>query len=315
MNGLGTVIGLRTVTIRPRVDGELTRVVFKEGQIVQAGELLAEIDARTYQAQLLQAEGQLQRDTALLKNAEADLVRYQTLLTQDSISAQQTATQASLVKQYQGTVAIDRASVANSQLQLSYTKITAPITGRIGLRLLDQGNMVRATDSTGLAVITQIQPISVLFTLPEDTLPGVMQQLASNKNLVTTAYDRSGQKKLAQGHLLAIDNQIDLSTGTIKLKSQFENADHSLFANQFVNIQLLVDILKAVVTVPAAAVQNSSDGSFVYVLKDNKTVSIRKVQTGIITGEQIVIQKGLAAKEAVVIEGVDKLQEGVQVRL
>ncbi|NOT84615.1 MAG: MdtA/MuxA family multidrug efflux RND transporter periplasmic adaptor subunit, partial [Methylococcaceae bacterium] len=315
LNGLGTVTGLRTVTVRSRADGELLNVAFKEGQMIQAGELLAEIDPRAYQVQLQQAEGQLQRDAALLKNAETDWTRYKTLLEQDSISAQQTVTQASLVRQYQGTVAIDRAAVSNAKLQLSYTKITAPITGRLGLRLVDQGNMVHANDANGLAVITQIQPIAVVFTLPEDTLPIVMQQFQAGEALSVEAYDRSGQKKLAQGRLLAIDNQIDLNTGTVKLKSQFANTDATLFANQFVNVKLLVDTLRAVVTAPSAAIQNGADGAFVYVVKEDKTVSVRAVQLGVVKDERVVIQKGLQAKELVVVEGVDKLRDGGQVKL
>lgn len=315
LNGLGTVTGLRTVTVRSRLDGELVGVSFKEGQLVAAGDLLAEIDSRALKVQLLQMEGQLQRDEALLKNAETDWARYKTLLEQDSISAQQTVTQASLVKQYQGTVAIDRALVANAKLQLSYTNITAPITGRLGLRLVDPGNMVRANDTNGLVIITQIQPISVVFSLPEDALPSVMQQLNAGKNLTVDAYDRSGQKKLAQGNLLAVDNQIDLSTGTVKLKSQFANTDAALFANQFVNVKMLVDTLKGVLTVPATALQNGASGSFVYVVKENQTVSVRPVQLGAVDGERVVVQAGLQVGESVVVDGADKLREGGQIKL
>ena len=315
LNGLGTVTGLRTVTVRSRVDGELINVAFKEGQMVQAGDLLVEIDPRAYQVQLMQMQGQLQRDEALLKNAEIDLARYKTLLDQDSISAQQTVTQESLVKQYQGTVAIDRAAVANAKLQLSYTKITAPITGRLGLRLIDQGNMIHASDANGLAVITQIQPIAVVFTLPEDSLPILRQHLKSGANLTVDAYDRSGHNKLATGVLSAIDNQIDVTTGTVKLKSQFPNTDGALFSNQFVNVKLLVDTLKNVVTIPAAALQSGSSGAFVYVVKADQTVTVRNVQPGQVSGERVVIKKGLQDKEQVVVDGVDKLREGGQVRL
>ncbi len=313
--GLGTVTGLHTVTVRSRIDGELVKVAFKEGQMVRAGDLLADIDARAFQVQVMQAEGQLKRDTALLKNAETDLARYKTLLKQDSISAQQTATQESLVKQYQGTVAIDQALLANAKLQLSYTKITAPISGRLGLRLVDQGNIVHANDANGLAVITQIQPISVVFTLPEDALPTVMQQLHAGKQLTVTAFDRSGNKKLAQGKLTAIDNQIDLSTGTVKLKSQFDNADAVLFANQFVNVKMLVDTLQSVVTVPSAAIQNGVQGTFVYVVKDDQTVSVCAVKLGPVDGEQVVIEDGLKADEWVIVDGADKLREGAQIKL
>lgn len=315
LNGLGTVTGLRTVTVKSRVAGELVNVAYKEGQMVQTGELLAEIDPRAYQVQLQQAQGQLQRDEALLKNAEIDWARYKTLLEQDSISVQQTATQAALVKQYQGSVAIDRAAVANAQLQLSYTKITAPISGRLGLRLVDQGNMINANDTGGLAVITQIQPIAVIFTLPEDALPKLMQRFKADPNLTVEAYDRSGLTKLAEGHLLAVDNQIDLTTGTVKLKSQFANTDAALFANQFVNVKLRVDTLKSVVVIPPAALQNGVNGEFVFVVNNDHTVSLRNVKSGQVTDDQVVILQGLKAEEQVVIDGVDKLREGGQIKL
>lgn len=315
LDGLGTVTALRTVTVRSKIDGELVRVVFTEGQMVNAGDLLAEIDARAYQVQLLQAEGQLQRDTALLQNAETDLQRYKTLLAQDSISVQQTTTQESLVKQYQGTVAIDQAAVANAKLQLSYTKITAPISGRLGLRLVDQGNMLHASDANGLVVITQIQPINVVFTLPEDTLPALMQQIHTGKHISVEAFDRSGKTKLAQGSLLAVDNQIDLNTGTVKLKSQFDNTDGVLFANQFVNVKMLVDTLQSAVTIAAAAIQNGASGAYVYVIKDNQTVQVRPIKLGPITGEQVVVLEGLQVNEKVVLEGADKLRDGDQIKL
>jgi membrane fusion protein, multidrug efflux system len=306
LTGLGTVTGLQTVTIRSRIDGELVKIYFKEGQMVRAGTLLADIDARAFKVQVLQAEGQLKRDIALLKNAQTDFTRYKTLLQQDSISAQQTATQESLVKQYQGTVAVDQAVLDNAKLQLSYTQITAPISGRLGLRLIDQGNIIHANDATGLVVITQTQPINVIFTIPEDALPAVMQQRHLNKQLKVEAYDRSGNKKLAQGYLTAIDNQIDINTGTVKLKSQFDNKDGVLFANQFVNVKMLINILNSVITVPAAAIQNGVSGSFVYVVKEDQTVTVRNVKLGAVNGEQVVIETGLTA---------DKLRDGTQVKL
>jgi len=283
--------------------------------MVHEGDLLAEIDPRAFQAQLMQAEGQLLRDQALLKNAEVDLDRYKTLLEQDSIAAQQTVTQESLVKQYKGTVAIDRALLANAQLQLSYARITAPITGRLGLRLVDQGNMVKASDVNGLAVITQIQPIAVVFTLPEDDLHSVMKQFRSGKGLTIEAYDRSGKIKLAEGQLLAVDNQIDTSTGTVKLKGQFANEDGALFSNQFVNIRMLMDTLRSVTIIPTAAIQRGVMGAFVYVVKADQTVSVRSVTLGPSEDEKVAVLKGLEPNERVVVDGADKLREGLKVKL
>jgi membrane fusion protein, multidrug efflux system len=314
LNGLGTVTGLRTVIVRSRVDGELIRVHYKEGATVKEGDLLAEIDPRNFQIQLMQVEGQLLRDEALLKNAELDADRYKTLLAQDSIAAQQVATQESLVKQYQGTVDTDKALVANTKLQLSYTKITAPISGRLGLRLVDQGNIIKASDTAGLAVITQIQPISVVFTLPEDALPAVMKSLNTGKSLTVEVFDRGGKNKLATGQLMAVDNQIDPSTGTVKLKSQFANTDGALFVNQFVNVRMLMDILHSIPVIPSSAVQTGEKGSFVYVLKDDQTVSVRPVKLGTVQGENVAVMEGLKAEELVVIDGTDKLRDGAKVK-
>ncbi|MBF6649951.1 MdtA/MuxA family multidrug efflux RND transporter periplasmic adaptor subunit [Methylobacter sp. BlB1] len=315
LNGLGTVTGLSTVTVKSRVDGELIHVAFKEGGLVREGDPLAEIDPRPFQVQLMQVEGQLLRDEALLKNAQLDLERYKTLQEQDSIAAQQVATQEATVKQYQGIVAADQAMVANAKLQLSYAKITAPITGRLGLRMVDQGNIVKASDTGGIAVITQTQPIAVVFTVPEDQVSAVLKQLHAGKALPVEAYDRSGKNKLAQGRLLAVDNRIDPSTGTVKLKSEFDNEDESLFANQFVNIRMKIDTLRGVAIAPSAAIQNGNAGSFVYVVKDGQTVSTRPVKLGPVDGEQVAVLEGLQADEQVVVDGADKLREGARVKV
>lgn len=315
LNGLGTVTPLRTVTLHSRVDGELIRVAFSEGQQVKQGEVLVEIDPRAFQVQLQQAQGQLLHDEALLKNAEIDLERYRTLLEQDSIAAQQTATQEALVKQYRGTVEVDRAQVANAELQLSYTKIAAPLSGRAGLRLVDQGNLVHANDANGLVVVTQLQPISVLFTLPEDSVQAVMRRWHAAETLPIEAYDRAGRQKLAEGKLLALDNQIDSATGTFKLKAQFENTDKALFPNQFVNIKMKLDNWPSATLVPAAAIQQGAAGSFVYVVKDDNTVSVSAVKLGPGLAETVAVLEGLAPGQKVVVDGADKLREGSRVKV
>jgi multidrug efflux system membrane fusion protein len=315
VNGLGTVTPLRTVTVRTRVDGELMRVLFQEGELVNAGQLLAEIDPRAFRVQLEQAQGQLARDRALLENARLDLERYKTLFRQDSIAKQQVDTQASLVRQYDGAIRMDTSQVENARLQLAYARITAPISGRLGLRLVDPGNIVRSGDTNGIVVITQLEPISVLYTVPQDLLPAVMKRVQSGAQIGVEVWDREQKAKLADGALASADNQVDPQTGTVKLKAQFGNADRGLFPNQFVNVRMKLDTLHDMVLVPAAAVQRGAQGMFVYVVQADNTVALRPVKLGPADGPRQSIADGLKPGEQVVTDGTDRLRPGSQVEV
>ncbi|TWG86302.1 multidrug efflux system membrane fusion protein [Cupriavidus gilardii J11] len=313
LNGLGNVTPVSNVTVRAQVSGPLLRVLFQEGQMVKAGEVLAEIDPRPFQAALDQALGQLARDQALLQNARLDLQRYRTLLAQDSIAKQQVDTQEALVRQYEGVVKTDQAAVDTARLQLGYTRIKAPASGRIGLRQVDPGNIVSTSDTNGIALITQIRPIAVLFSIPEDNLPSVLRQLNAGQTLAVQAWDRQARNKLADGALLTTDNQIDTTTGTVRLKAVFRNDDGMLFPNQFVNVRMRVDTLRNATVVPVAAIQRGQQGVFVYVVDDQNRVKVQTLELGPGDGEHTSVLRGLRPGQRVVVDGADRLREGMTV--
>ena len=310
LNALGTVTARSTVTVRSRVDGQLQRIAFDEGQVVKKGDLLAEVDPRPFQVQLTQAEGQLARDRAQLQNARVDLNRYRGLLAKDSIASQQVDNQVAMVRQLEGTVAADQGQVDSAKLQLSFTRITAPISGRVGLRQVDVGNMIRAGDSNGLVVITEVQPIAVLFAVPSDHIAEIVASLGRDEAPAVEAWDRRGDRQIATGQLRSLDNQIDVSTGTIRLKAEFDNTDYALFPNQFVNVKLRLRTIRDVTVIPPSGVQRSSAGPYAFVVDGQSRAIRRRIVLGQATENLVVVSEGIAPGDRVVIDGADRIREG-----
>ncbi len=315
LKALGTVTAFNTVTVRSRVQGELHEILFKEGDQVKAGDLLARIDPRPYEVALQQALGMQQQNMSQYENAKRDLARYQTLRKQESIAPQQVDTQQALVLKYEGIIKSDQAAVDNARLQLEYTRITAPISGRLGLRKVDVGNLITANDPQGLVVITQTQPIAVIFTLAETDLPEVRQPMLAGKTLTVDAYDRADEVRLAQGKLLTVDNQIDVATGSFKLKAEFPNSDDMLFPNQFVNVRLHVRTMQQATTVPSGAIMQGNQGPFVYLVQPDMTVAVKLIKVGPRSGDRVAILEGVAPGDRVVLEGTDRLRAGIRVRV
>jgi multidrug efflux system membrane fusion protein len=313
LRGLGTATAYNTVTVRSRVDGQIVNIIFREGQFVQQGDLLAEIDKRPFEVMLEQAKGQLARDQALLQSAKVEAQRNQLLMEKGLIPKQQYDLQLATVGQYEGAIQADQAQIDNANLQIAYSRIVAPITGQVGLRLVDMGNIVRAADPSGMVVITQLQPIAVLFSIPEDNLGQVLAKLRAGQQLRVEAWDHDDSKKIADGILLTADNQIDTTTGTSKLKAIFDNKNNALYPNQFVNVRLLINVLGSAIVIPASTVQRGSKGPFVYVVNDNQTAELRIVTIKNTEGNDIAIGSGVQPGEMVILEGMDKVQDGQRV--
>jgi multidrug efflux system membrane fusion protein len=313
VNALGTVTPIATVTVQTQINGQFLEVGFTEGQMVKKGDFLAQIDPRPYQLLQAQFEGQLAHDQGVLAQSQIDLTRYQKLAEQNSIARQQYEDQVYIVQQNQGTVKLDQAQIDQQKLNIIYCRIVSPVTGRVGLRLVDPGNYIQTTNATGIAVVTQMQPITVIFPIPEDDLPDILPQLNAGTPLQVFAYDRANVKQLATGRVMALDSQIDTTTGTVKVRAQFDNADNALFPNQFVNAQLLVKTLHNVVTVPTAAIQRGAPGTYVYVINSDNTVSVRPIKAGPTDGPTAAVDTGLSVGERVVVDGTDRLREGARV--